>query len=449
MLVERVFGETMESGYPASLGSHGHDSSKILQRIPSLPFAQVIDKENVANDAIPLSTKKVTVASVIDKDEVYETVCRWVQEGLVKIKKNAEEWQALYGDLKGGSDYFTIDSIPKIEDLQGLLRKFADNKKRWAGSIHISDQTASIDAYFDKESPEKSHAFLHLNLTIGHGGKKEIHVGVNLLSFEAPVAIYKIASTDPDFDDMCLSREMFDKLSRIAANGDDSFALKAMFNGTAENIRTQVVVQTWCLRGNLQDFLYTHAGKALSDLERKELALDFVSKLKRLRDAKIVFADLKPDNLLVERLNGKLRIKFTDLESFGFESIDEKKVMTSRPYLAPETIMESVYTPQSEIWAAGIILYCIFAGSIPSVVTNIMNKPDDMITSLQFMSWSPAYDENASDFTRGAKIVSDMMDIDSDSRPSLEKVLEELNGTPAAELVFPHQNINEDGDIIS
>jgi len=90
----------------------------------------------------------------------------------------------------------------------------------------------------------------------------------------------------------------------------------------------------------------------------------------------IIHRDLKPENILIERLDGKKY--FIKIIDFGTAKIyeknkNEKKVIGSSYYIAPEVLTES-YNQKCDLWSCGVILYILLSGKPP-----FAGKSDDVI----------------------------------------------------------------------
>ncbi|WAR27384.1 KAPC3-like protein [Mya arenaria] len=116
-------------------------------------------------------------------------------------------------------------------------------------------------------------------------------------------------------------------------------------------------------------FIYVPGGEVFSYLRNygrfsnsmaNFFASEIVSALEYLHSRSIVYRDLKPENLLLDR-DGHLKI--TD---FGFAKklLDRTWTLCGTPeYLAPEIILSKGYNKAVDWWALGILLYEMIVGT--------------------------------------------------------------------------------------
>ena len=94
--------------------------------------------------------------------------------------------------------------------------------------------------------------------------------------------------------------------------------------------------------------------------------------LEYLYNKKILHRDLKPQNILVSKIN---TLVITD---FGFARYFESDVMLqticgSPLYMAPEILLKKNYTNSYDLWSVGIILYEILFGCVPFESKNLVD----------------------------------------------------------------------------
>ncbi|XP_076260456.1 serine/threonine-protein kinase GL21140 [Rhynchophorus ferrugineus] len=148
-----------------------------------------------------------------------------------------------------------------------------------------------------------------------------------------------------------------------------------------------------------------------------------VSALAYLHNLNIVHRDVKPENLLVEMDNGK--IKCLKLGDFGLacEVTGPLYTVCGTPtYVAPEILAESGYGLKIDVWAAGVILYILLCGYPPfASQDNDQEKLFDCILSGQY----DFPDEFWQDVSSLAKeLIQNMLQLVPDLRFSAEDVLD-------------------------
>jgi protein kinase A len=110
--------------------------------------------------------------------------------------------------------------------------------------------------------------------------------------------------------------------------------------------------------------LFSHlrrAGRFSADVTRFYLA-SIILAIENLHSRNIIYRDLKPENLLLDRV-GYLRIA-----DFGFAKIVEDRTFTlcgTPEYLAPEIVLSQGHGKAVDYWALGILAFEMLAGYPP------------------------------------------------------------------------------------
>lgn len=110
--------------------------------------------------------------------------------------------------------------------------------------------------------------------------------------------------------------------------------------------------------------LYSHLRREVrfSDEKSKFYACEIVLAFSYLHGMKVIYRDLKPENLLITCAG---HVKVTD---FGFAKIVEDRTWTlcgTPEYLAPEIIQSKGHGKSVDWWALGVLIYEMLAGYPP------------------------------------------------------------------------------------
>ncbi|CAG9856591.1 unnamed protein product [Phyllotreta striolata] len=148
-----------------------------------------------------------------------------------------------------------------------------------------------------------------------------------------------------------------------------------------------------------------------------------VSALAYLHNMNIVHRDVKPENLLVELEDNK--IKLLKLGDFGLACEVKSPLYTvcgTPTYVAPEILAETGYALKIDVWAAGVILYILLCGYPPFVSQdNDQERLFDCILSGQY-EFPEEYWQDVSSSAK--ELIQNMLQLDPNVRFSAEDVLD-------------------------
>lgn len=138
------------------------------------------------------------------------------------------------------------------------------------------------------------------------------------------------------------------------------------------------LIQEYCDMGDLSNYLRQHHGRVPEDFVWRAMlevtaALDYCHNYK---EGKILHRDLKPQNILLTHVDGRVRCKLADFgvsKRMGGEQMTATKVGTPA-YQSPEQINGENYNELSDIWSLGCVLYEICMKHPPFVSNRLSTK---------------------------------------------------------------------------
>mmetsp|Transcript_4527 Transcript_4527/g.10616 ORF Transcript_4527/g.10616 Transcript_4527/m.10616 type:complete len:325 (-) Transcript_4527:78-1052(-) len=125
----------------------------------------------------------------------------------------------------------------------------------------------------------------------------------------------------------------------------------------------------------LFEFLSTET--AVSERECKRIMREVIAGVKSLHDQGMIHRDIKPESIMFDdeakkasgdaspRTKHKLKLlDFDTCQDWAPDSPKSKSVVGTHGYIAPEAYMGE-YSPSSDIWGIGVILYALMTGDLP------------------------------------------------------------------------------------
>jgi len=163
------------------------------------------------------------------------------------------------------------------------------------------------------------------------------------------------------------------------------------------------IVMEWHEHGDLFKTIVT--AKFFTEDVSRHIIQQLCSAIRYCHLRGIVHKDIKPENILVEKLDDPyFRIYVTDfgLSQFAKPSEELKDAAGSVAYMAPEMIDSDTFTQSVDVWGIGVITYVVLSGSLPffdNDENKLMDKIVDQPVEFKSKKWEKISD-NAKDFIK-------------------------------------------------
>lgn len=155
------------------------------------------------------------------------------------------------------------------------------------------------------------------------------------------------------------------------------------------------LVMRYIKAGSLRNVLSNHGAVALSQVIR--LIDQIADALDTAHQAGVIHRDIKPENILLDERGNAYLTDFGIAKQFLRVATDGERVITAPntivgtpAYLSPEQIMEVAVTPQTDIYALGVMLYEMLTGkhpfpdaSLALVITHHLRDPLPSLLTLR------------------------------------------------------------------
>jgi tRNA A-37 threonylcarbamoyl transferase component Bud32 len=260
------------------------------------------------------------------------------------------------------SAHLAIDQNSKtiLDDLQHKL-----NEPKSINSPHNSNQL--IDGRYIIKN------------RLGEGGFGDVYLAEDTKLSNRPVAV-KFMNFDLAQNKQAL--KLFQREAKILSRLNHSNIVTLLDSGVSEEGQPYLIIEY--LEGkSLEDYISSNKW-GLAVIEAIEVAIQLANALSEAHTIGVIHRDLKPDNVILQRLNSKNKYQ-TKLLDFGISKIQEGMLQTIADshktegvlgtpyYMSPEQHIDSSQVgPRTDIYALGIILYEMITGCIPFSGTEYM-----------------------------------------------------------------------------
>jgi serine/threonine protein kinase len=165
--------------------------------------------------------------------------------------------------------------------------------------------------------------------------------------------------------------------------------------------------------------------------EVAQLGLQLLSALQAIHDADLVHRDIKPSNI---QICGDGRVVITD---FGLSSppgvwggLRDGSMAGSLSYMAPETLIDGIFGPPSDLYAFGVTLYTAVEG----------HPPFDPLDPLSLVDWVlSAQPEPARHAGPLGEVLDGLLDKDPERRMDAARARERLQATALVTTAEPYR----------
>lgn len=205
----------------------------------------------------------------------------------------------------------------------------------------------------------------HIHNKIGKGSFAKVSKGVNIAT-NVEVAIKHIDSRilrDERTRDYML-REM--ELMKQLNHPNIVYLYDSMIVGP-----DIYMIFEYCSEGDLDHYLKIMPGNKISENQARYFVQQLVSGMEYLHQNKIIHRDIKPQNILLYKIEEPTGLLILKLADFGFakelKDISEmSQTLCGTPlYMAPEIFRGNPYSSKADLWSLGVIIFEMVTGSYP------------------------------------------------------------------------------------
>ena len=207
-----------------------------------------------------------------------------------------------------------------------------------------------------------------LGTVIGRGAMGTVYGGTDRSG--RPVAI-KILSADLAHDPDSVSRLINEKALLVRLRGTNVVEVRDL---VVEGDLLAIVMGL-VTGGSLRDMMDRN-GNRLPEAEALDVACDVLAGLEAAHAIGIVHRDVKPANVLLDVEGSSRQALVSDFGIAGIAGSSPHTRMTSvvvtPAYMAPELADDAPATPAVDVYATGILLYEMIAGSVPFSANSVL-----------------------------------------------------------------------------
>lgn len=154
----------------------------------------------------------------------------------------------------------------------------------------------------------------------------------------------------------------------------------------------------------------------------KDMSMIFRQLLKALcfiHNRNIVHRDIKPENILFSQKDDFSTLKLIDFGLATSTMAKDRKSCGSPYYMSPE-IIDGKFSPKSDLWSVGVIIYMMICGKVPFGGNNM----NEVLDKIQFKKFDKKLLVKAKASEEVIDLITKLLDKDPDKRPTAIEALE-------------------------
>ena len=183
-----------------------------------------------------------------------------------------------------------------------------------------------------------------------------------------------------------------------------------------------IVISEYINGNNLGDFI---CNSKYNSFDIYSLFYKMAKGISFLHKNNIIHSDLKLDNIMIDNQNNPIIIDF-DLSRETYDDlIKTKKVSGTKFYMAPETVLENIYSPKNDIWSLGIIYFimaCCMKNNTLFIKKILEIDTETHFYDLDFKNNMELEMENSNFDNTIVKLITEMTNSDFLLRPKITEV---------------------------